>query len=349
MKKLFYLLFISSIITSCIPTGGPAPTIKAVDESVNLSRIAIGSCCRQDQNLSIFSKIRNTNPDLYIAMGDNMYADLGAVTGDPTTFIQQQYDFLNNNYDFKTLRSNVQCIGTWDDHDYGLNNAGAEYPYKNQSKDLFMNFFNEPSTSPRRTRDGVYTSYMYGDANHKVQIIVLDCRYNLNVISAEPITPTTDTTKTILGATQWAWLKQELLKPAKIRIVVSSSQMCIQNNGWEGWPNYPHELEKFFKTVKDANAEGVFVVSGDVHYSEFSKRNPAGQYPIYDFTSSGLTHTENGAAANMYRIGSAYVNLSFGLIDINWAATPVQISLGICDFNGNIVKSQVVSLDELKF
>jgi alkaline phosphatase D len=349
MKKIVFILLASFVITACIPTGGAGVTIKPIDTSINLTKIAIGSCNRQDLNMSIFTNIKNQNPDLYIAMGDNMYADNLLSNPNYAGWIQAQYDILNNNYDFKTMRATIQTIATWDDHDYGINNAGKEFIYKTQSKDLFLNFWNEPSTSPRRTRDGIYTSYMYGDDAHKVQIIVLDCRYNLDVISNEPISPTTDTTKSILGATQWAWLASELTKPAKVRIVVSSSQMCIQNNGWEGWPNYPHELNKFFKTVKDANAEGVFVVSGDVHYSEFSKRTPAGQYPIYDFTSSGLTHTESRAAANSFRIGTAYTNLSFGIIDINWAASPVQLSLNICDFNGNVAKQQVISLDELKF
>lgn len=349
MKKSLFILLCSIILTSCIPTGGAGVTVKPIDTSINLTRIAIGSCLRQDLNHSIFRSIRDLNPQLYIAMGDNMYADNLITNPNYAGWIQAQYDILNNSYDFKTTRATIQSIATWDDHDYGINNAGKEFPYKTQSKDLFLNFWNEPASSPRRMRDGIYTSYMYGDDDHKVQIIVLDCRYNLDVISNEPITPTTDVSKSILGPAQWAWLASELTKPAKIRIVVSSSQMCIQNNGWEGWPNYPHELNKFFQTVKDANAEGLFVVSGDVHYSEFSKRTPSGQYPIYDFTSSGMTHTEGRPAANMYRIGSAYTNLSFGIIDINWDVNPVQISMNICDYNGNFVKQQVISLDELKF
>jgi alkaline phosphatase D len=298
--------------------------------------------------MSIFRAIKNKNPDIYIAMGDNIYSD-NILNGDFATFLQSQYDLLGNNYDFKTMRANVPVVATWDDHDYGQNNAGAEFPYKLIAKDKFLTFWQIPSTSDRRTHDGIYTSYMFGDVSHRVQIIVLDCRNFLNVISPEPITPTTDTTKTILGATQWAWLKGELQKPATIRIVVSSTQMCIQNNNWEGWPNYPHELQRFFNTVKEANAEGVFVVSGDVHYAEYSKRSPAGQYPIYDFTSSGLTHIENAPASNQYRIGSAYAALNFGLINIDWNANPITLTLDICDNNGNVKKQQVISLDELKF
>lgn len=350
MKRFLTILTASLMMSGCIPTGGTAPEIKPNDLSLNLTKIAIGSCSNQVLNqMYVYSNILNQNPDIYISMGDVMYADNILNNPDYPAWIQAQYDILKNNGSFKALRAAIPIIATWDDHDYGDNNAGKEFPYKLQSKDLFLTFFNEPAISDRRIHDGVYTSYMYGDAAHKVQIIMLDCRNFLDVLGPEPLSPTTDTTKNILGETQWAWLKQELQKPATIRIVVSSSQMCIQPNSYEGWQNYPHERERFFRTVKEANAEGVFVVSGDVHYSEFSKISPAGQYPIYDFTSSGLTHKELAAKPNQYRIGSPYVNLSFGLINIDWNASPISIRLDMCDYSGTAVKSQVISLDELKF
>ncbi len=348
MKKIIFIACLSTIVSACIPTGEPAPTVKPIDENVNLTKIAIGSCCNQAGNLSIFKAIKNKTPDIYVAMGDNIYSD-NILGGDFASFLQSQYDLLGNNYDFRQLRANVPVVATWDDHDYGQNNAGAEFPYKAVAKDKFLTFWQIPSNSPRRTHDGVYDSYMFGDADHKVQIIVLDCRNFLNVISAEPISATSDTTKTILGAAQWAWLGQELLKPAKIRIILSSTQLCTAQNGWETWANYPHEIERMFKTIKDAHAEGAFVISGDVHYAEFSRRSKVGQYPLYDFTSSGLTHTENAASVNQYRLGTAYVALNFGMINIDWNASPVTITWQVCDNNGNVTRTQVIPLDELKF
>ncbi len=349
MKKTLYFLFFTSIImTACIPTG-TEPTIKQNDLSLNLTKICISSCCYQTGNLSIYRNMQAKNPDLYIAMGDNMYADNILNTTDYPTWIQTQYDLLKNNYDYKNFRAAVPSIATWDDHDYGLNNAGKEFAYKIQSKDKFMQFWQIPSTHDIRTHDGVYTSYLYGDAAHRVQVIILDCRNFLDVISGEPISPTADTTKSILGATQWAWLRQQLLIPATIRIVVSSTQLCTAHNGWEAWANYPHEMDKFFRTIKETNAEGVFVVSGDVHYAEFSKRTPAGQYPIIDFTSSGLTHNEANTSVNPFRVGNAVRELNFGMINIDWNTTPATIKMDVCGFNGDVRASQTISLNDLKF
>ena len=348
MKKIIYLIFSAVFITACIPSG-TNPTYPAINESVNLSKIIISSCCYQTGNLSIFRNMQAKNADLYIAMGDNVYADNIISNPDYPAWIKAQYDLLKNNYDYSNFRKSIQSIATWDDHDYGLNNAGKEFPFKLQSKDLFMDFWAIQSTHDIRTHDGVYTSYLFGDAAHRVQIIVLDCRNFLDVISSEPISPTSDTSKTILGATQWAWLRQQLLVPAKIRIVVSSTQFSTGHNGWETWANYPHEMEKFYQAIRDANAEGVFFISGDVHYAEFSKRNPAALYPIYDFTSSGLTHVEGNASVNPFRVGEAFRALNFGVINIDWNASPVSIRFDACAFNGTPERQLTVSLDELKF
>ncbi|MEZ5027120.1 MAG: alkaline phosphatase D family protein [Chitinophagales bacterium] len=352
MKKVFYFLMIGTtiIMTACIPTGGgTTSTYPTVDPTKNISKIIISSCCYQTSNLSIYRKMQEQNADLYLAMGDNVYADNILSSPDYPGWIQAQYDLLKNNYDYNNFRNSLPAIATWDDHDFGQNNAGNTFPYKVQSKEKFMQFWQTPSTDQIRTHDGVYSSHLIGDAAHRIQIIVLDCRYFLDILSGEPISATTDTTKTILGATQWAWFRQQLLQPAKIRIIVSSTQFGTEHNYWETWANFPHEMEKFYQALRDAHAEGAFVVSGDVHYSEFSKRTPANLYPIYDFTSSGLTHTEYNPRPNQYRLGEAYRNFSFGTIEINWDANPVTIALQIRDNNGNVQEQQVVSLDELKF
>ncbi|HPH88946.1 MAG TPA: hypothetical protein PKV76_10745, partial [Chitinophagales bacterium] len=74
MKRIVYVLISFIVITSCIPTG-TQPGIGQNDLSLNLEKIVISSCCYQTGNLSIFRNMQAKNADLYIAMGDNMYAD----------------------------------------------------------------------------------------------------------------------------------------------------------------------------------------------------------------------------------------------------------------------------------
>jgi alkaline phosphatase D len=80
-------------------------------------------------------------------------------------------------------------MATWDDHDYGENDAGAEYPMKEASRDLFLRFWNEPAGSPRHDRDGVYTSARFGPPGRRVQVTLLDLRWNRTPSARNPAFP----------------------------------------------------------------------------------------------------------------------------------------------------------------
>jgi hypothetical protein len=43
----------------------------------------------------------------------------------------------------------LQVIGTWDDHDYGLNDAGKEFSGKVITQRLLLDFLDEPEDSKR--------------------------------------------------------------------------------------------------------------------------------------------------------------------------------------------------------
>lgn len=341
MKHFYFFLVLSCAFISC--------KIDTVNNP-EISTIAFGSCGTVWENMSVFNAIKAKDPDLYIALGDNMYADVQGLENESfyPFFIEFIYGVLGNDKYFKNFKSSVPIIATWDDHDYGLNNAGKEFPHKIKSKDLFMKFWNVPSDSKMRTHNGVYNSYYFGEGEYKVQIIMLDTRWFLDVISNEPIAITSDTSKHILGEEEWQWLEQELKVPAKIRIIGSSTQFGIEHNSWEAWANYPHEMDRFFNLIKTTRAEGLFFLSGDVHYSEVSKRIVNGLYPIYDFTSSGLTHAGE-SAPNLYRVGNSVNEINFGLLRINWKENPVTISQEIYNKSGELKLQHIISLNDLKF
>lgn len=340
MKNLTFALCLSLLVISCKET--------AIQEPLPPSKIAFGSCCIQVGDLTIFDSILKMQPQLYLALGDNMYGD--AIAGEPDkAWLELNYTILGNNASFKRLKSNVPMIATWDDHDFGGNNRGSNYTQKQDSKDAFLSFFNEPAESERRHHPGIYTSYFYGDEAHRLQIIVLDTRWFLDVFSGEPISPTSDTSKHFLGQVEWDWLKAELLKPAKVRIIMTSTQMLHEHNGYESWTNYPHELNRFFQLLKETRANGVFMVSGDVHYAELSKRSMPDMYPLYDMTSSGLNQVLDNPQPNMYRVGNGLKELNFGMINIDWNSNPISISLEVYNKKRQLKIQQTVTTDELKF
>ena len=42
------------------------------------------------------------------------------------------------------INKGTKIIGVWDDHDYGLNNGDKNFPLKNEVRDIFLDFINEP-------------------------------------------------------------------------------------------------------------------------------------------------------------------------------------------------------------
>ena len=110
----------------------------------------------------------------------------------------------------------------------------------------------------------------------------------------------------MLGDTQWAWLEQQLIVPARLRIFVSSIQVVAQDHGFEKWMNFPLERERLYKLLKDTKAARVVALSGDRHLAELSMMDAGLGYPLYDLTSSGLTEASPplGASSNSTSIAS---------------------------------------------
>ena len=72
--------------------------------------------------------------------------------------------------------------------------------------------------------------------------------------------------------------------------------------------------------LKETQARGVIFLSGDRHISEFSMTNIEGMnYPLIDFTSSGLTHAYSGFSGepNTFRVGEVVFSTSFGVLELD--------------------------------
>jgi alkaline phosphatase D len=297
----------------------------------------------------ILELARQREPDLFVFLGDNIYGD----TTDMSV-LASKYDELAASPEFVALKAETPLVATWDDHDYGQNDAGSEYPMKAESKALFLDFWEEPADSPRRMRDGIYTSYRYEQPGGVVKLILLDTRWFRDPL--DPRTdpeykhdyqPTTDTTRTMLGEEQWAWLDAELREPADLRIIGTSTQFGHEYNGWESWTNLPHERQRMIDLVAETEADGVVFLSGDVHWGELSRQETA-SYPLYDLTSSGITQSWFGIDPNVNRIGDPVAENHFGYVDVRWAGEESTITFGLVDVAGTTRLEHEVPLASLR-
>ncbi len=315
-------------------------------------RVAFGSCSHQDAEQPILWDVVDEAPDLFVYLGDNIYGD----TFDMAV-LQSKYDKLGAKPEFEALWNATQVLATWDDHDYGQNDAGKWYLMKDESKAIFLDFWQVPSDSDRYSHEGIYTSHLFGNEGARVQLLLLDTRWfrdNLSTCTRadsgckHDYKPHPDDTTTLLGAEQWAWLEAELAKPAEVRIIASSIQFSHAYNGWESWTNLPHEQEKMLALIRDTGANGVVFISGDVHWGELSKRSADGGYPVYDVTSSGITQTWSTPDENSNRLGEPESKNNFGMIEIDWLPADPTIRLAVTNVDGLVTIEHTVALSELQ-
>lgn len=207
-----------------------------------LQRIAFGSCAHQDRSQPIWEAVINKSPDLFLFLEDNIYADT-----EDTTVMKTRYDQLAAKPGYQKLLNSCEILSVWDDHDYGVNDGGADYPKKEEPESIFHDFFGAEEESPRRKRPGIYGAEIFGTPGKKVQVLLLDTRYfkdpqkpntesekkkeQKNIIGW--YVPTDDTTTTILGKAQWKWLEEQLHKEADLRIIASSIQVVSYEKGME--------------------------------------------------------------------------------------------------------------------
>jgi len=365
MLRTLFLILAFAPLAQAVPPAPAGP----------LTRIAFGSCADQNKPCPIWDTIVAAKPDLSIMLGDTIYADIenGKHVKSSPERIAACYAELAKVPGWQKLKEAAPMMATWDDHDYGHNDAGAEWPHKDAAQKIFLDFFDVPADSPRRTQKGVYNADIFGPEGKRVQVIMLDTRYfrgpfkqATHVLAGtriRPYLPNTDEGVTILGDEQWKWFEEQLRKPAEIRIIGCSIQLVSEDHPFEKWMNFPNETKRFYNLIRETGAKGVVVVSGDRHWGEISVEPKLAGYPIVDITSSGLNQandewrdTQFGELdKNSHRICLMPSGQNFGMVMIDWEAkhkgsdTPDPlISLQLRHEDGEIAMQTKVRLSRLK-
>ncbi|MDX5437985.1 MAG: alkaline phosphatase family protein, partial [Pontibacter sp.] len=142
------LLILPLLLLSALPLAAQTTTVK------KHTRIAFGSCNNQDEPQPLWPAIIASQPDLWVWLGDNIYAD----THNMDT-LANKYSRQQKQPGYQQLRQIASITGTWDDHDFGYNDAGADFEKKAQSQQLFLDFMGVPAHAPVRQQEGIYRSY----------------------------------------------------------------------------------------------------------------------------------------------------------------------------------------------
>ena len=294
-------------------------------------KMAFGSCLHQNYPAPIWTAIKQNNIDSFFFLGDNIYGD--TPSGLPWK-LKSSYELQK-----KAIPSWVQSIelySIWDDHDYGKNNAGADYKYKQKAENLYLDFWNVPSDDERRSRPGTYYATVKIINNNKVLFVGLDTRYfrsNIQRVKGVHL-PNLEPSATILGVEQWAWLKKTLTIDHDLLILASSIQVIPTEHRFEKWSNIPAERDKLLKLLINHSAP-TLIISGDRH------RGGLYQYEnILEVTSSSLNrNSSQNSETDALLLGQTYPQNNFGLLTIDIDFLTVEL----IDKDNNTLESASIS------
>jgi len=337
------------LLAGCSGSEAPvSPRSTAAYTDTTLTRIAFGSCNDQGREQPLWGPIRAATPDLWVWLGDNVYADTEDMAAMDSIYAVQK-----RQPGYRALRRQTRVVGTWDDHDYGANDAGRSYPKRDSSQQLFLDFFGVPDDDPRRERKGVYSAHTFGPPGRRVKVLLLDTRYHRAPIDRDPLSDQRyypNEQGDILGEAQWDWLERELrVSDAQIHLIGTSIQAVSAEHPWEKWANFPRARQRLFDVIQRSGAPGAVLLSGDRHKAELSRHDSAIDYPLYDFTASGLTHYVSPASEpNRHRVGDYVTALNFGLLTIDWDADPVTLRMEVRGADGESRLTHTVRLSDLQ-
>lgn len=266
--------------------------------------------------------------DMMLWLGDNVYYR------EPDFFSKAGLAYRNNATrqlpDLQSIFSNYINIATWDDHDFGPNDADRTYRLREEALELFKLYWMNPSYGTAET-DGIFGRYMYND----VEFFLLDDRYHRAPNKLQ------DDDKPYLGDAQLQWLKESLVSSnASFKIIVNGNQVINTNNQHEAWAKYPTEFNNFMDWLLISEVDGVMFLSGDRHHTELLKVQHDGFYPLYEFTSSPITsgtHNRMGSEEeNPLRVDGTLVNdkRNFGIMTVEGPRNKRMMTLKTIDSEG---------------
>jgi len=296
-------------------------------------RIAFGSCFknyveRYRERYEIFSKIEEKKPDVWLWMGDAIYANYPIVMGYQGRFKLPQVDEfftqMEQNPHYKNLKENSRVIGVWDDHDYGMHDGDTTFIDKNWFKDRYLEFIGDEESARNRQNDGIYTSYCV-DSKCFVKIILLDIHYSRKG-------------QEDLGALQVEWLKKEIADPLPQTFLLVTASPLIAHNRPAGDCIGDETRQLILTLIKNRKAQ-FLILSGEIHFAElvqlgFNTSRRGDPADLHEVVSSGLSHTTgfapgvSGFIQNTFNDhGMRFLDRNFGILDINFKEQLLEASI----------------------
>jgi phosphodiesterase/alkaline phosphatase D-like protein len=218
---------------------------------------AFGSCANTGSNGVVFDTIRETNPLFFLSLGDFHYENIGV--NNPAVY-RDAFDQNLTSPGQAALYRQTSFAYVWDDHDYGPNDSDSTAPGREAAQVNYRDVVPHYPLPGGENGGPIYQAFTVG----RVRFIVTD-NYSHRSPNAEPDGPG----KTMLGADQKAWLKQELLDANgayPVTVWVNSQPWIVAAEPTaDGWGAFDTERREIATFIADNNITGLMMLSGDAH------------------------------------------------------------------------------------
>ncbi len=301
-------------------------------------KYGLGSCLDQSLEQSIWSVIQDERLDGFIFLGDNVYGDQ---PNGKLLKMKNAYEIQKNRLP-KWLMQDKEILAIWDDHDFGLNDGGEDYPYKEEAKKMFLNFWEVAENDPRNYREGLYFKKLKNIDGITIEIIALDTRYFRSKLNGKKnaYEPNKNPEATILGKSQWDWFKSSIANStAKLIIILSSIQVLATDHSYEKWANFPLERSKLIKMLSEAAQDKtIIVVSGDRHRSGIYQNDFFTEITASSLNKPGSRFKESDPLL----LGKTFPEINYGILNIQPATKKITVS--IHDKKGKELNSKIINM-----
>lgn len=284
---------------------GDAGTFVTAASEPRAVRIAWSADLMADHKpYGIFDALRREKPDLFLMLGDTMYADIPKKNAakDLKSYRARHWA-VRRDGPLQAFLQSTATAAIWDDHEISNNSHR-----NSRHLDLARRVFREqwPVRSADSAGRGLYRSLRPAP---QVEVFILDLRSERDPPEART---------TMLGAAQKAWFVAALkASTARAKIVVSTVPL-LAPFGEDNWRSFTAERDEIRALLAE---QGAVVVSGDFHMA-WHLKDPetgldefvAGPLGAWTFKKMKPKHLPEVAAAGGFAIVDG---LNFGVLDIS--------------------------------
>jgi alkaline phosphatase D len=264
-------------------------------------------CRDRARGFPVFEGVARYAPDLFIGLGDMIYADSvcearglhgndqvpgGYGVGTDLASYRAHWRYTREDPAFARVLATTPYLAIWDDHEI-VNDAGPLHDTRREPPwtegvhllPIGLRAFLEynPIVLDRRTPDRLYRTLRWG---RHVELFVLDTRQYRDANIAPDLAPETDAigevrrAKSLLGREQRAWLEHRLrASDATWKVVVSSVPLAIPTGspptrGRDGWAGgkqdtgFAHERDEILRYLHAIGVRNSLWITTDVHFAQ---------------------------------------------------------------------------------